>query len=69
MCLFNQQTPEAPELPPEPAQMKQPDGAAVRTATGRRTQDRMRAGANTILTSGSGVSSFAPTENKTLLGQ
>lgn len=49
--------------------MKQPDGAAVRTATGRRTMDRIKAGGDTVLTSGSGVSSFAPTEKKTLLGQ
>lgn len=58
-----------PTLPPEPAQMKQPDGDAVRTATGRRTEDRIRSGSNTILTSGSGVSAAAPTEKKTLLGQ
>lgn len=59
----------APELPPETAAMKQPDGAAVRSSTGRRTQDRMRSGSNTILTSGSGVGAAAPTEKKTLLGQ
>lgn len=49
--------------------MKRPDGDAVRTATGRRTEDRLRAGANTILTSGSGVTASAPSEKKTLLGQ
>lgn len=48
--------------------MKQPDGNSVRSTTGRRTMDRMRAGANTILTSGSGVQAAAPTEGKTLLG-
>jgi len=68
MCLFNQQTPQAPTLPPEQAQMKYPDAAAVRDAVGRRTQDRIKAGADTVLTSGSGVTSFAPTEKKTLLG-
>lgn len=72
MCMFNQPaTLPAPELPPEPAQMKQPDGAAVKTATGRRTMDRIRAGTNTILTGGQGVldTALAPTDRKTLLGQ
>lgn len=70
MCMFgggSKQQP--PTLPPEPAQMKQPDAGAVRTATGRRTEDRMRAGAQTVLTSGSGVTQVAPTDKKTLLGQ
>lgn len=49
--------------------MKQPDGAVVRSATGRRTMDRIRAGTSTILTGGSGVTAAAPTEKKTLLGQ
>lgn len=66
--MFNTPTPQAPTLPPEQAQMKQPDGAAVKTATGRRTMDRIRAGASTILTGGSGVTAAAPTEKKTLLG-
>lgn len=69
MCMFSTPTPKAPELPPETAAMRQPDGGAVRSNTGRRTADRIRAGANTILTSGSGVTSAAPTDKKTLLGQ
>jgi len=70
MCLFpTPDAPAAPVLPPETAAMKAPDGAAVRSNTGRRTQDRARAGSNTILTSGSGVDTAAPTQKKTLLGQ
>lgn len=48
--------------------MRQPDGNQVRTATGRRTMDRIRAGTQTILTGGQGVLEQAPTERKTLLG-
>lgn len=69
MCMFTPPTAETPQLPPEPAQMKPADGGAVRSATGRRTDDRIRAGAQTILTSGSGVTATAPTERRTLLGQ
>lgn len=70
MCMFSQpKMPPPPVLPPETAQMKQPDGASVRSNTGRRTMDRVRAGTSTILTSGSGVTTEAPTERKTLLGQ
>lgn len=70
MCMFSSpKSPAPPVLPPETAQMKQPDAGAVRSATGRRTMDRYRGGADTILTSGSGVSDSAPTEKKTLLGQ
>lgn len=69
MCMFSSpKSPPPPKLPPEPAQMQQPDGGAVRTATGRRTMDRIRAGVSTIATSGSGVLDPAPTEKKTLLG-
>lgn len=67
--MFNQPTPAAPVLPPEQAHMKQPDGAAVKSATGRRSMDRIRAGTQTILTGGEGVTAAAPTEKKTLLGQ
>lgn len=49
--------------------MKAPDAGAVKSATGRRTEDRIRAGSSTILTSGSGVSAVGQTEKKTLLGQ
>lgn len=48
--------------------MREPDAGAVRDSVGRRTTDRMRAAAKTILTSGRGVSEAAPTEKKTLLG-
>ena len=69
MCMFSQPDPPKVEVPPETAQMKQPDGGAVRTATGRRTSDRIRAGTNTVLTGGSGVTDAAATGKKTLLGQ
>ena len=59
----------APVLPPETAATKAPDGNAVKSATGRRTSDRLRSGSDTILTSGSGVLDATPTEKKTLLGQ
>jgi hypothetical protein len=69
MCLFNQQKPEDPQLPPEYAAMREPDQGAVRANTGKRTTDKLRAGTDTILTSGSGVTAAAPTDKKTLLGQ
>ncbi|OWV77625.1 hypothetical protein CO670_17155 [Rhizobium sp. J15] len=70
MCLFSKPSqPDPPALPPEPAQLKQPDGAAVRTAVARRTEDRVRSRPDTILTSPGGVTTTAPTEKKTLLGQ
>lgn len=59
--------PKAPVLPPELAAMKQPDSGAT-DAAARRTVDQLRAGANTILTSSAGVTSWAPTEKKSLLG-
>jgi len=59
----------APQTPAETQAMKQPDQGAVRSDVSRRTTDRMRAGSNTILTSGSGVTATAPTQAKTLLGQ
>lgn len=70
MCMFSTPpTPDAPTMPKEPAQAKAPDGGAARSTAGRRTQDRIRAGTQTVLTSGSGVTQSAPTEKKTLLGQ
>lgn len=69
MCMFSQPKMQAPQLPPEPNQTKQPDAGAVRSAIGRRTEDRFRGAADTILTSGSGVTATAPTDKKTLLGQ
>jgi len=72
MCIFGGGGGAAaadPVLPPETAAMKSPDGAAVKTAAGRRATDKIKAGSPTILTSGSGVTTVAPTEKKTLLGQ
>lgn len=70
MCMFSTpDTPPAPEMPPERQAQRLPDGETVRSQTGRRTEDRIRAGADTILTSGSGVTSGAATDKKTLLGQ
>ena len=69
MCMFGGQNTPKVQQPVEYAQQKAPDGGAVRTNTGRRTEDRLRAGSNTILTGGSGVTTTAPTEKKTLLGQ
>lgn len=69
MCMFSQPDMPAVETPKEYAQQKAPDGAAVRSSTSRRTMDRLRAGSDTVLTSGSGVTASAPTEKKTLLGQ
>ena len=68
MCNFS---PDVPDVQPVPdrAASRLPDGSAAKTAAGRRTGDRVRSGANTILTSGSGVSSMAQTSGKTLLGQ
>lgn len=56
-------------MPPQYAQSRDPDGNVVRSTQGRRTTDRMRAASPTVLTSGSGVTTVAPTEKKTLLGQ
>lgn len=69
MCLI--QTPDVPTptAPKETAAMRAPDGAVVRSNASRRTEDRIRAGADTVLTSGSGVTDFAQTQKKTLLGQ
>ena len=68
MCDFSPDVP-APTPAVERSQTRMPDGATARTAAGRRTSDRVRAGQNTILTSGSGVLNSAPTSGKTLLGQ
>lgn len=69
MCIFPKpNTPDAPRLPPEPAQLKQPDKSQTGGA-GAKVADQLRAGASTILTSGSGVTATAPTDKKVLLGQ
>jgi len=64
------QTPAAPTLPPEYAQQRAPDAGAVTASSTRRTEDRVRSGTDTVLTSGSGVltENLAETEKKTLLG-
>jgi hypothetical protein len=68
MCLFSTPKVADPVLPTETAAMKSPDNAAVQTAAQRRVGDQARSRAATILTSGSGVTTAAPTEKKTLLG-
>lgn len=67
MCMFGTPKTNAPVLPPERAAMRQPNSSATDDA-GRRATDQLRAGTDTILTSGSGVTGAAPTEKKTLLG-
>ncbi len=68
MCMFSKPDYPDPEMPAERQAQRLPDGETVRSTTARRTEDRARAGADTILTSGSGVSTTAPTDKKTLLG-
>lgn len=74
MCMFGNRSSanngKSPDelLVPERQSASPPDNAAVASA-GRRVGDRIRAGVDTILTSGQGVTSFAPTMKKTLLGQ
>lgn len=67
MCLFQTPTPKV-EKYKESAQSRYPDDGTAINSAARRTTDRMRATTSTILTSGSGVTSSAPTEKKTLLG-
>lgn len=67
MCMAR--TPKMPDvvLPPERAAMKAPDRTATSNAQ-EMMRDRVRAGTQTILTSGSGVTDSAMTGKKTLLG-
>jgi len=67
MCMFSTPDYPDPEMPQERQAERLPDGEAA-TGAARRTTDKMRAGAGTILTSGSGVTSAAATDKKTLLG-
>jgi hypothetical protein len=68
MCLIPKpDTPDAPQLPVERAAMKQPT-SAVLDSTKKRASDQARAASSTVLTSGSGVTTAAPTAKKTLLG-
>jgi hypothetical protein len=78
MGIFSSpKAPPPPVLPPEPAQAKTPDYSTAQDSAGRRTEDRIRSGTNTVLTTPKGVTSFAPTDvsaatngdKKTLLGQ
>lgn len=70
MCMFSKPaTPAAPELPPEPAAMKLPDGGQAVSSAARRVVDNVRSRTNTILTSGQGVMESGQTQGKTLLGQ
>lgn len=68
MCAFSK--PDVPEVPVarERAAARAPDNGTVQS-TARRTSDRVRAGASTLLTSGTGVGSQASTGKATLLGQ
>lgn len=67
MCMFSPDVPK-PEQVAERSASRLPDGDTARSTAGRRTTDRMRAGADTILTSGNGVTQGAETAKKTLLG-
>ena len=74
--MFGSTQAAAPVLPPETANQQSPDGGVVKSSAERRTASRVSGafggfGGNvpTILTSAKGVTSFAPTEKKTLLGQ
>lgn len=66
MCLFNSQPQPAPQLPPETAAMKQPDGAAIKSAAQRRTGERTLH-SPTILTSGHGVTQRAASDKPGLI--
>lgn len=68
MCMFSTPDYPEPEMPTERQAQRLPDGQTVQSNTARRMTDRMRAGANTVLTSGSGVTESAATGGKTLLG-
>jgi hypothetical protein len=67
MCVFSQPDIPPPQIATEAAAAKMPGSSTV-AAAGDAQRDRMRAGAGTILTSGSGVMSPAATQKKTLVG-
>ena len=67
MCSFAS-SPKDPVMPTQTAAQKWPDGGNVRTAAERRVMDGIGSMTPSILTSGQGVTKFAPTEKKTLLG-
>lgn len=68
MCMFSTPDYPDPKMPTERQASRLPDGETVQSTTARRTQDRVRASADTVLTSGSGISETAQTGKKTLLG-
>lgn len=68
MCMFKTPNQDAPVLPTEPAQVRQPTAQDANKA-GDKATDQLRARASTVLTSGSGVTENAATGKKTLLGQ
>lgn len=67
MCMFSQPDIPAPQPVVERSAARAPDQAAARSTAGRRTMDRVRAGSDTILTSG--ATGAVQTQGKTLLGQ
>lgn len=66
MCM-SPDIPE-PQAVVERSASRLPDGETARSTAGRRTADRIRAGTDTVLTSGQGVTGTASTAKKTLLG-
>ena len=67
MCFFSQPSTPDPVIATPAAAAKMPDYDTAGQA-GEAQRRRIRAGGNTILTSGSGVTTPAPTNKKTLLG-
>lgn len=68
MCIFPK-TPDIkdPKLPVEYAAQKAPDNQQIDNA-GKRTRDRMRAAASTMLTGSQGVGAVDMSGKKALLG-
>jgi len=67
MCMRTPRMP-TPQLPPERQAARTVSRSDIGEDVGARVRDRIRAGSNTILTSGSGVMQPGTTEKKTLLG-
>lgn len=69
MCMMKKpKMPPPPQLPPETARSRMPDGEAISVNARRRVSDQMRSRAATILTSGQGDVSLPDGPKKTLLG-
>ena len=64
MCIA-----KSPKAPPPPPKPPTPEDAALAGERERERRQRARGFSSTILTSGLGVSDFAPVAQKTLLGQ